>query len=161
MPAGFTDFRGNRHNSLDVLQWITENVPCFTGMVPREWTQAVYAESRSRAINWEVARQAMIWASRSGYRFDFSTGVVTDAVVYMSKAEKLKAGIEHSVKYLPGNLKSVGQALVEPKALAIMVGTLLAWAFRMPSGSERSSIWSCLELASCPSVFRYSRARAS
>jgi hypothetical protein len=128
MPAGFTDFRGNRHNSLDVLQWITENVPCFTGMVPREWTQAVYAESRSRAINWEVARQAMIWASRSGYRFDFSTGVATDAVVYMSKAEKLKAGIEHSVKYLPGNLKSVGQALVEPKALAIMVGTLLAWA---------------------------------
>ena len=32
---------------------------------------------------------------------------------------------------------------------------------RMPSGSERSSIWSCLALASCPWVFRYSRARAS
>ena len=129
MPVGFTYFRGNRHNSLDVLQWITENVPCFTGIVPREWTEAVYAESRKFAIGWEVARQAMIWASRAGYRFDFSSApVATDPVVHMSKAEKLKAGIEHSVKYLPADLKSVGQALLEPKALAIMVGTLLAWA---------------------------------
>ena len=129
MPVRFTDFRGNIHNSLDVLQWIKQNVPCFTGVIPREWTQAVYAEGRLRGINHAVAQQALIWASRSGYRFDFSSPpVATDPVVHMSKAEKLSAGIEHSLKYLPADLKSVGQALLEPKALAIMVGTLLAWA---------------------------------
>ena len=46
MLVGFTDFRGNIHNPLDVLQWIKQNVPCFTGMIPREWTEAVYAEGR-------------------------------------------------------------------------------------------------------------------
>ena len=87
MSVGFTEFRGNIHNSFDVLQWIKQNVPCFTGMVPREWTQAVYAESRPRGINYAVARQAMIWASQSGYRFDFSSPPVpTDPVVHMSKA---------------------------------------------------------------------------
>ena len=40
MSVGFTEFRGNIHNSFDVLQWIKQNIPCFTGMVPREWTQA-------------------------------------------------------------------------------------------------------------------------
>lgn len=128
MPAGFTDFRGNIHSSFDVLQWIKLNVPCFTGTIPREWTQAVYTEGRLRGINHAVAQQALDLAYASGYRFDFSTGVATDAVAYMSKAEKLKAGIEHSVKYLPDSLKSVGQALVQPQALAIMVGTLIAWA---------------------------------
>ena len=129
MPVRFTDFRGNIHNPLDVLQWIKQNVPCFTGMIPREWTEAVYAEGRQRGINHMVAQQAMIWASRSGYRFVFSSPpVATDPVAHMSKAEKLSAGIEHSLKYMPADLKSVGQALLEPKALAIMVGTLLAWA---------------------------------
>jgi len=129
MPVGFTDFRGNTHNPLDVLQWIKQNVPCCTGMIPREWTQAVYTEGRVRGIYYEVAKQALFLAARSGYRFDFSSPPVpTDPVANMSKAEKLAAGIEHSVKYLPENLKSVGQALVEPKALAIMVGTLIAWA---------------------------------
>jgi hypothetical protein len=128
MPARFTDFKGNVHNALDVLQWVKENVPCFKGMIPREWTQAVYAEGRPRGINHAVARQALIWASRSGYQFDLSSAPVTDAVAYMSKAEKLKEGILRSPPYLPDNLKSFAQALAEPKALAIMVATLLVWA---------------------------------
>ena len=124
MTGRFSDFKGNVWNSWDVLQWIKQNVPCFTGMIPAEWTQTVYAEGSLRNINRVVVLQALALAPTFGYRFDLRD----PRVAQMSKAEKLAAGIEHSVQYLPDSLKSVGQALVEPKTLAIMVATLLAWA---------------------------------
>ena len=114
MPGTFSDFKGDIWNFGDVLKWIKENVPCFAGQIPAEWTPRVYDEAKLRNIDRIVVQQALIMANVLGDRFD-----LTDPdVARMSKTEK-------SGSYLPGDVYNVVRALAEPKSLAIMAGTLM------------------------------------
>jgi len=124
MPGTFSDFKGDVWKFMDVLTWIRENVPCFAGQVPAEWTVKVYDEAELRNINRVVVQQALITANVLGDRFD-----LTDPdVARMSKTEKIKAAIICSGAYLPADLYAVVQALTEPKSLVILAGTVIAWA---------------------------------
>lgn len=124
MPGMFSDFKGDIWNFGDVLKWIKENVPCTTGQIAAEWTQRVYDEARLHNIDRVVVQAALATALTQGYRFD-----LTDPdIARMSKTDKIKAAVICSGSYLPADLYNVVQALVEPKSLAIMAGTLIAWA---------------------------------
>jgi hypothetical protein len=126
MPGRFKDFKGDIYNLLDVLKWIKENVPCFTGKIPAEWTRIVYDEAKLRNMNRTVVQAALATALGQGYQFDL-TETESD-VASMSNVDKIKAAIICSGSYLPADMYNVVQALAEPKSLAIMAGTLIAWA---------------------------------
>ena len=96
-PGRFSDFKGNIWNSLDVLKWIKMNVPCFTGLIPAEWTEAVYTEGGLRNINRTVIQAALAMAPTQGYRFDLAD----PRIARMSKAEKLESALKRSLPYMP------------------------------------------------------------
>jgi hypothetical protein len=123
MPGRFSDFKGNVWSSWDVLQWIKQNVPCFGGQIPAEWTQAVYVEGSLRNINRMVVQQALALAPTQGYRFDLTDPLIAR----MSKSEKLEAAIRLSLPYMPEDLRSFGATLIEPSSLMILTGTFVLW----------------------------------
>lgn len=124
MPGSFSDFTGNIWNASDVLRWIKQNVPCFAGVIPAQWTQAVYAEAQRRNINRIVVQTALALAPTQGYRFD-----LTDpSVARMSATDKLAAAMSRAVSYLPADLKAFGAQLTSRESLMIMAGTFVAWA---------------------------------
>jgi len=58
-----------RNNPALTLQWILNNVPCFSGSVPVEWTRAVYREASRRNIDFRILQIALGMASKHGYLF--------------------------------------------------------------------------------------------
>ncbi len=58
-----------RINPALTLQWILNNVPCFSGAVPVEWTRAVYREASRQNINLLILRVALSMANKHGYAF--------------------------------------------------------------------------------------------
>jgi hypothetical protein len=55
------------------MGWIMQNVPCFQGPVPKDWTQAVYNEASARRIQPAVIALALSMTSMSGYNFSALT----------------------------------------------------------------------------------------
>ena len=58
-----------RINPALTLQWILNNVPCFSGAVPVEWTRAVYREASRQNISLPILRAALSMADKHGYTF--------------------------------------------------------------------------------------------
>lgn len=58
-----------RNNPNITLQWILNNVPCFSGTVPVDWTRAVYREASRRNIDFRILQTALSMASKHGYTF--------------------------------------------------------------------------------------------
>jgi hypothetical protein len=58
-----------RNNPAIALQWILNNVPCFRGSVPVEWTRAVYREASRWNVKFFVVRIALGMASAHGFAF--------------------------------------------------------------------------------------------
>jgi hypothetical protein len=73
MPALFSSFKGSVADPVDVMGWIMQNVPCFKGPVPQDWTQAVYTEAGARHIQPAVIALALSMTSMSGYNFSAIT----------------------------------------------------------------------------------------
>lgn len=63
-PSAFT-----RVNPGIALQWILNNVPCFKGTVPVEWTRAVYREASWWKIDFFTLQVALKMADKHGYVF--------------------------------------------------------------------------------------------
>ncbi len=64
-----TPSTGARNDPEIALQWILNNVPCFRGSVPGEWTQAVYREASRWNIKLAIVRAALNMAKKDGYSF--------------------------------------------------------------------------------------------
>lgn len=60
---------GARNSPEIALQWILNNVPCFSGSVPVEWTRAVYREASRWNIGLSILRVALSLAGKHGYTF--------------------------------------------------------------------------------------------
>lgn len=58
-----------RVNPVIALQWILNNVPCFKGTVPVEWTRAVYREASRWKIDYFTLQVALKMADKHGYVF--------------------------------------------------------------------------------------------
>ncbi|HRD67360.1 MAG TPA: hypothetical protein PKY50_14535 [Candidatus Competibacter sp.] len=63
-PSAFT-----RVNPGIALQWILNNVPCFSGTVPVEWTRAVYREASRWKVDFFILQVALKMAGKHGYVF--------------------------------------------------------------------------------------------
>ena len=69
-PVSFPPVPGDiRTNPEAVFRWITQNVPCFVGEVPGEWTDAVIVSLGRSLVPTSVIAQAMLTARRNGYQF--------------------------------------------------------------------------------------------
>lgn len=70
MIGPFTAPSPNARNNPNItLQWILNNVPCFSGAVPLEWTRAVYREASRQNINFRILLTALGMASKHSYVF--------------------------------------------------------------------------------------------
>jgi len=73
MPGIFSVLKGNFNDPMAVSRWIMENVPCFSGPVPKEWEQAVYREASVRHIHLSIVTFALSMTRKYGYQFSDST----------------------------------------------------------------------------------------
>jgi hypothetical protein len=72
-PIFLGRFTGNSRSPASVRKWIGENVPCFDGPVPQEWTNAVYAKLRQAYVDPAVVLAGLELARKDGYVFDNRT----------------------------------------------------------------------------------------
>ena len=68
-PVFFGTIKGNLRDPQSVRNWVNENVPCFSGVVPPDWTQAVYSELRRSGANTDVISVGLALAQQDGYVF--------------------------------------------------------------------------------------------
>ena len=74
--VSFSNVRGDFRNPAAVAEWIEANVPCFSGPVPKEWTDVVWKEARKRGISEQVLKAAFVLTRKDGYKFpDSSDGL--------------------------------------------------------------------------------------
>jgi hypothetical protein len=75
MPALFSALKGNSKDPMAVSSWVMENVPCFKGPVPQDWTQAVYYEASVRHVPPWALSFALSLTRKYGYQFtDITSG---------------------------------------------------------------------------------------
>jgi hypothetical protein len=69
-PPLFGYFTGNIRRPQSVRKWVLENVPCFAGPVPDEWTKRIYSELRKDGVNTDVISVGLALARQDGYVFN-------------------------------------------------------------------------------------------
>jgi hypothetical protein len=82
MPAIFSVLKGNSRDPMAVSSWVMQNVPCFKGPVPQDWSQAVYYEASVRRIPPWVLTFALSLTRKYGYQFSGSTDGISRLTVY-------------------------------------------------------------------------------
>jgi hypothetical protein len=68
-PAFFSSIKGDLRNAQSVRNWVRENVPCFTGPVPAEWTTAIYTALRKYGVSTDVIAVGLALAQQDNYIF--------------------------------------------------------------------------------------------
>jgi hypothetical protein len=81
MPGLFSVLKGNSRDPAAVSHWVMENVPCFKGPVPQDWTQAVYYEASVRRIPPWVLTFGLSPTRKYGYQLSDSTGGISRLTV--------------------------------------------------------------------------------
>ncbi len=68
---GIVQLSYNSMNNPDaVAAWMTDNVPCFRGKVPQEWTEAVIEKLQAARVDDRVIREAFKRARTKGWDFE-------------------------------------------------------------------------------------------
>jgi hypothetical protein len=55
-----------------VVKWIRQNIPCFAGAVPYEWSTAILREAHHWGIPQKTLSQALLLANKRGYGFGWA-----------------------------------------------------------------------------------------
>ncbi len=67
---GIVQLSYNSMNNPDaVAAWMTDNVPCFRGKVPQEWTEAVIEKLQAARVDDRVIREAFKKSAYQGMGF--------------------------------------------------------------------------------------------
>jgi hypothetical protein len=98
-PIFLGRFSGNSRSPVSVRNWVAQNVPCFDGPVPQEWTLAIYAKLRQAYVDTAVIAAGLELARKDGYVFNMPIYTV------------IKRGQSYSHKHRTNN----GRIKREPK----------------------------------------------
>ena len=75
-PIFLSRFTGNSNSPVAVRNWVAQNVPCFDGPVPQEWTLAIYAKLRQAYVGPAIITMGLELAQKDGYVFNISLPTV-------------------------------------------------------------------------------------
>ncbi len=74
-------------------------------------------------------RGCRIWTQSSGAWYRWKRGIMNDAEIgRMSTTDKTGEAIRRSLPHLPAEARQLVEGMLQPEALAIVVGTLVVWA---------------------------------